>query len=90
MKRHRKQSPRLESDLRELLLAWDPIGCSPPPDEYDCLIAPLLEKLQADCNAEFIARFLNRELEDHFGLSPRDRGVEAFAKKVVDWYYRQA
>lgn len=88
MKRHRKQSQQLENDLRALLLKWDPIGCSPPPDEYNCLIEPLLQKLQSGCNVEFIARFLHRELKDHFGLS-RETGVEDFAQMVVDWYVRQ-
>ena len=34
--------------LRDLLNEWDPIGgCHVPPDEYDCLIGPLLSKLCA-------------------------------------------
>lgn len=70
------------------MLEWDPIGCLPSPDEYDCLSNPLLQKLRSGCNVERIARFLHGELKDHCGLRGEE-GADEFAKKVVDWYTRQ-
>ena len=40
----------LQDELRYLLNRWDPIGVYDetlnfPPDEYDCMIAPLLTRL---------------------------------------------
>lgn len=73
-------------ELRSLLNDWDPIGCSPPPDEYDCLLLPLFSKLHSGCNQEFITRFLDREISDHFGMNPQSCGTAEFARKVVEWY----
>jgi hypothetical protein len=73
-------------ELRSLLNQWDPIGCAPPPDEYDCLLLPLLNKLQSGCNQDFVKGFLDREIGDHFGMNPRSCGTEEFAKKVMTWY----
>lgn len=73
-------------ELRSLLNQWDPIGCAPPPDEYDCLLLPLLSKLQSGSNEEFVTRFLDREMSDHFGMDPNSCGTADFAKKVVTWY----
>jgi hypothetical protein len=86
MKRKLKKIDPLAADLRVLLNEWDLIGSSPPPDEYDCLIGPLLSKLRSDCNQEFITKFLNTEIKDHFGMRPECCGTDHFAKKVCEWY----
>ncbi len=46
----RDRSAGLQDKLRYLLNRWDPIGIYDerldfPPDEYDCLIGPLLARL---------------------------------------------
>jgi hypothetical protein len=46
----------LEPELRYLLNRWDPIGVYDekedfPPDEYDCLLAPILSRLAAGTSA---------------------------------------
>jgi hypothetical protein len=61
--------------LRKLLNTWNPIGCSLPPDEYGCLIDPLLSRLRRGC----------KMLSRHFGRAV-ERGVEEFSAKVILWY----
>ena len=79
----------LHQELRALLNDWNPIGCPLPPDEYDCMIAPLLEKLQRGCNEEFVVRFLGDWTKDHLGLSGEPR-LKSFARRVCAWYAKTA
>jgi hypothetical protein len=74
---HRNPGPDSEDRpvvaLRELLNTWDPIGIVPdggPLDEYDCLIGPMLGRLERGADARELAEFLRLELDDHFGLDP--------------------
>ncbi|MFI9504078.1 hypothetical protein [Nocardia sp. NPDC052566] len=81
----------IEDNLRYLLNQWDPIGVADlVDDEYECLVAPLLSKLDAGANKVEISEFLWHELEDHFGLSPyhhRDHyGVDSLADGLVVWW----
>ncbi len=69
-----------------MLNEWDPIGCSPPPDEYDCMLKPLLGKLDHGCDVTFLARFLTRFLKDDMGLDGKACGVDDFAHRVLAWY----
>jgi hypothetical protein len=79
----------LDQELRAMLNEWNPIGCPLPPDEYDCMIQPLLGKLRRGCNEAFIVRFLQEWLRDHIGLTSR-RGMKEFAAKVCAWYASRA
>lgn len=81
-------SDRPVTALRELLNAWDPIGViehGAPYDEYDCLIAPILDQLERSAEPPELAAFLRIELEDHFGLDPEHHaaGIEAVSRSVV-------
>jgi hypothetical protein len=81
----------LEANLRYLLNHWDPIGIydpdlDVPPDEYDCLIAPVLTRLVRGDGVAEMSEFLWFELEDHFGLNPTNLGSDDFAAKLVAWY----
>lgn len=74
---HRDPGPDSEARpvlaLRALLNSWDPIGViehGAPLDEYDCMIAPMLDRLEAGADADEIARFLRVELGEHVGLDP--------------------
>ncbi|MGY0066937.1 hypothetical protein ACWZEH_08900 [Streptomyces sp. QTS137] len=69
-----------ESDLRHLLNEWDPIGVADlVQGEYDCVLAPLLQRLCGGASRTEIGEFLRREPEDHFGLDPLGPRPEASA-----------
>ncbi|MBW0090676.1 hypothetical protein I4I73_17635 [Pseudonocardia sp. KRD-184] len=75
--------------LRGILNAWDPIGIiedGEPADEYDCLIAPVLDLVAHGAGPREVETFLRTELADHFGLDPERHaaGVEAVAHDAVD------
>lgn len=79
------QSPA-PSAVRDVLNAWDPIGViehGAPADEYDCLIAPILQRLDGGADATGIAAFLRSELTEHFGLDPGPLDVEAVAARLA-------
>jgi hypothetical protein len=77
-----------------LLRGWDPIGVfqdedpqmHAPEDEYDCLIPGLYKRLRAGEGEEELLAFLERELVDHFGLSPRPQADRQFARELVGWW----
>lgn len=76
------------SALREVLNDWDPIGViehGAPADEYDCLITPVLHRLDGGAQAGGIAAFLRSEPAGHFGLDPDRHGidVESVAARLV-------
>ncbi|WP_406862959.1 hypothetical protein ABZO31_21955 [Streptomyces sp. HUAS MG47] len=76
-----------EGDLRQLLNEWDPIGVADEvPDEYDCMLAPLLQRLRGGADETAIGAFLRHELEDHFGLDPVHREPEEMAARVIAWW----
>ncbi|OEJ21716.1 hypothetical protein BGM19_38455 [Streptomyces agglomeratus] len=80
-------APSIENDLRLLLNEWDPIGVADDvQDEYDCLLALLLQRLRGSANQREIGEFLRHELEDHFGLDPAGLRPEAIAARVLDWW----
>lgn len=90
---HRDPGPdadgRPVTALRALLKTWDPIGIienGAPDDEYDCLIAPLLDRMERRAGSAVLADFLRSELADHFGMDPdqHDAGVEAVSRKAVE------
>jgi hypothetical protein len=77
-------------ELRELLYEWDPIGVSQEPDwpadEYDGLLDPLRERLEAGATAGELAIFLEAHVSDHMGLNPDPDREERFAARIVDWW----
>ncbi|AWZ09033.1 MULTISPECIES: hypothetical protein [unclassified Streptomyces] len=76
-----------ENALRHLLNEWDPIGVADDvQDEYDCMLAPLLQRLHGGANQTEIGVFLRHELEDHFGLDPLGLRPEAMAARLVAWW----
>ena len=77
----------LQANLNYLLNEWDPIGVTDlVSDEYDCLIAPLLNRLSAGNGRAEISEFLWYELADHFGLDPYSRDVDGMANRLVAWW----
>ncbi|HET6858446.1 MAG TPA: hypothetical protein VFH94_15320 [Streptomyces sp.] len=80
-------TPPAEDGLRLLLNEWDPIGVADDvPDEYDCLLAPLLQRLRLGHNQADIGQFLRRELVEHFGLDPLGLRHDAMAARVMAWW----
>jgi hypothetical protein len=77
---------RLESELRPLLLAWDPIGASPPEDEYDCVMAPLLVELRQGSSAAELAEWLGAHAEDHFGVTSDPEADREAATAILAWW----
>ncbi|AVV46551.1 hypothetical protein PYK79_23370 [Streptomyces sp. ID05-04B] len=76
-----------EDGLRHLLNEWDPIGVADDvQDEYDCMLAPLLQRLRAGADRTEIGDFLKHELEDHFGVDPLGLLPDAMAVRVIDWW----
>jgi hypothetical protein len=83
----------LQKELRELLMAWDPIGVGGAPeaaDEYDCMIGPLMHQLHDGKSAGDIATWLTTELTDHFGLEPSTDGEGDVAVSLVAWWNNSA
>ncbi len=73
-----------EKNLRRLLNEWDPIGVADEvPDEYDCMLAPLLGRLRSGADRAEIAAFLRTELVEHFGLTPASSEPEAVADRLM-------
>lgn len=76
-----------ENGLRRLLNEWDPLGVADEvPDEYDCLLGHLLQRLRDGADQDEIGEFLRHELEDHFGLDPLGLRPEAMAVRVTAWW----
>jgi hypothetical protein len=90
----RVESDAAHADLRELLRGWDPIGVfqdedpdmHAPEDEYDCLIPGLYKRLRAGEGEDQLLVFLEHELVEHFGLSPRPEADRQFARQLVAWW----
>jgi hypothetical protein len=76
-----------QPNLRHLLNEWDPIGVADiSPDEYDCMIGPLLGRLRAGAGLGEVKEYLWFELEDHFGVDPARNHVDAVAGGLVAWW----
>jgi hypothetical protein len=75
-------------ELRALLNEWDPIGVGPdgPKDEYDCLLWPIMRKLENNTRPGELAAFLKAELEQHFGIRDDAARTAAFASRACNWF----
>jgi len=77
-------------ELREMLNQWDPIGVMEEPDwpnnEYDELIAPMRERLEAGATAGELEIYLEQYVRDHIGLEPDVDRESRLAARVVEWY----
>jgi hypothetical protein len=75
------------SELRALLNKWDFIGVVPDgrQTEYDCLIGPLMRRLDSGESGGDLASFLERQIPDHFGLD-EVRSIAEFSSKVKTWF----
>jgi hypothetical protein len=83
-----KQESRTRwKELRDLVNSWDPIGLIDvgcPEDEYDCVVGPLMRRLEEDESTSKITKYLETEFRDHFGCEARD--VFEFVARAKKWY----
>jgi len=86
---NRDRTRALRGELRQRLLAWDPIGIADAPeaqDEYDCMLSPLMHQLHDGASEDQVQQWLVHELESHFGLTPVPRREEALASELTAWW----
>jgi hypothetical protein len=75
------------AQLRSLINEWDPIGlieAGSPNDEYECIVGPLLRRLEERAGETAIAAFLAAEFDEHFGSPISDSS--SFAERAIVWY----
>jgi hypothetical protein len=78
-------------ELQAILLDWDPLGVVEfdcPPDEYDCLVGPLLCQLEAGAPTGDIRAYLSERLRDHFGLAFDQYDLSGIVHRVESWFAR--
>ena len=77
------------SELRDLLNGWDFIGVMDDPnwprDEYECLIEPLMRRLESGQTVAELSQFLEENLRDHFGMHRVD-DLDDFAGRLKSWF----
>ncbi|MFN0204832.1 MAG: hypothetical protein ACKVS6_00795 [Planctomycetota bacterium] len=71
--------------VRDILLAWDPIGTGgAPKDEYDCLVDHIVSAAhQGKTGTKDIAAVIASELEDHFGVTVSEDSILKVAGQVA-------
>jgi hypothetical protein len=75
------------SELRDIVNEWDPVDLiadGAPVEEYDCLVGPVLRRLEEHQPASAIAEYLMEAFGDHFGVPLRDPGN--CAQRAIAWY----
>jgi hypothetical protein len=90
MRLSRVQLRERYAELRDVVNRWDPIGVMDdqtwPRDEYDCLVGPLLRRLEEGAPISALASFLQAEFTDRFGLSISGEHVNRWAREARHWY----
>jgi hypothetical protein len=89
MRLDKQASGRRWIDLQTRLNSWDPLGLiemGAPIDEYDCVLGPLMRRLESGDDPVSIAAFLDQEFVEHFGERVRDFGSKAFAEQSRQWF----
>jgi hypothetical protein len=86
--RNREQTRESQRQLRSLLIDWDPIGVGgvpEAPDEYDCMIGPLMH-LHDGAGQREIQRSITKEVTVHFGLRSDRQGEAQLAATLIEWW----
>ena len=89
-KRHYTRIRTLTRGLQDLIDAWDPaglLGAGAPPDEYHCLVTPILSHLERGDDSAKLTAWLHSHIADHFGVPSTD--ARDFAEKAVAWHAAQ-
>lgn len=73
-----------QANLRHLLNQWDPIGVADlVDDEYDCLLAPLWNRLIRGVDRASLSEYLWFQVQEHFGLDPERCATDALADRLL-------
>ncbi len=86
---NRDRTRRLKSELRALLLTWDPIDVADVPeaqDEYDGYIGPLLHLLHGGASVDEVDRYLGEVILAGTGMWREDDRERAFAESLTAWW----
>lgn len=75
----------VETGIRSVLLEWNPIGAATPDDEYDCLIWPVVRRLESGADDPELAAWLREEMAVHFGLDSPSGTDEAAERLRAAW-----
>jgi hypothetical protein len=80
----KKPARSLEKQVRQVLLAWNPIGLGfpVPADEYDCLVHKIVSSWFQGQSREQLQELIAREMTDHFGLPDALSGVDPVVEQV--------
>jgi hypothetical protein len=72
-------------ELQALVDAWDPVGLlatGAPSEEYECLVWPLMQRLDGGAGAEELAHWLREDIVRHFGV-PAPPDLEIFSRRAA-------
>ena len=90
--RDRESAQESQSQVRHLLMEWDPLGVSDLPeaaDEYDCLIGPLLRRLSDDADTRSLAQWISSERFRRFGVAADEARDTRLAEALIAWWVRR-
>ena len=77
----------LHAELRYLLNEWDPLGVADVVrDEYNCLLACFLRRLNEGASQLEMSEFVWHEVEKHSGIDPMRCGADRFGALLVGWF----
>ena len=90
--RNRDRTRESQRQVRELLLAWDPIGVAgtdSAEDEYDFMISPLMHLLHDGTDADALAEWIASQ-RDYMGLGRDGLGEDGrLATALTTWWQRR-
>ena len=92
MQLSKEESRRRWNELRGRMNAWDPLGlidAGAPPDEYECVVGPLMRMLESAEDSDVMAQYLNSEFRDHFELPVAMTDIINFVEQTRLWYRQQ-
>jgi hypothetical protein len=74
--------------VREELADWDFLGTvssGGPRDEYECLVWPIIRRIQQGAAPDAAAEWLVDEIRDHFTVNVPKPSAAAFLLRLQDW-----
>lgn len=87
--RNKHRTSETQKQMRRILMDWDPIGIAPiprAPDEYDCMISPLMHQLYEGADEGRIRSWIVDEVEGDFGMRSVSEREARLARNLVSWW----
>lgn len=72
-------------ELRKIINSWNFTPDSPQ-DEFDSLNHQILSLLYKDSSQNKIYKFLNKELNEYFGLSTNMNDSQKLSAEIIKWW----